>query len=64
MVSFEYLPYLGRSVYIKYEVIQDYQKIESTQDRLMIWGRYSWSDSSSGPWEIFRWIPFGLKAVA
>ena len=64
MVTFEYLPYLGRSVYIWQEVVEEYQKIESAQDRLMIWWKFSWSDSNTGPWEVFRWVPFGLNAVA
>ena len=61
MIEYKYLPYLGRSVYVQYEVVTDYQKIESTRDRKMVWGKWSWSDSSSGPWTVFRWMGFGLK---
>ena len=60
----EYLPYVGRVVWIKYETVELEQKVESSVSRLMVWGVYSWSDAVGGPFEEFRWQPFGLKAVA
>lgn len=64
MITYEYIPYLERSVWVQYERVIEYQRIESSAPRMMVWGKYSWSDSPSGPWTPFRWIPFGLRAVA
>ena len=59
----EYLPVEGAVKWIQKEAVIENINAELEGVRQMIWNRYSFSDSSSGPWTEFRWVPFGLKVV-
>lgn len=59
LISFEYLQYLEKYVYVKYEITEKKQVVPVIGAREFIWGKWSWSDSSVGPWEEFRSMVFG-----
>lgn len=63
-ITFEYLPYLGRSVYIQLEhrVLTEHKM--AGEVRTLVWDVYSYADDNTGPWITFRWIPYGLPVAA
>ena len=54
---------VDRNVYIKYNIIEDYQRINSTQNRKIIWGQWSWSDTNLGPWKPYKYMVYGVYNV-
>lgn len=56
----EYLPYVGAVKWIKKDVIIESQNVESNGNRVMVWHRFQYADTNTGPWTDFRWMPFGL----
>jgi hypothetical protein len=59
IITYEYLPYIEQVVYVKYEVIEKNQVIPIIGERKCLWGKWSWSNASIGPWEEFRSMLFG-----
>lgn len=59
IITYEYLPYIDQTVYIKYETIYDKQIVDGFSLREYVWGKWSHSTSSSGPWIEFRTMLFG-----
>ncbi len=66
-ITYEYLPYLSQFVYIKKEIIEKYQEIESTVPRLMVWSKWSWCNTPSAnplDWTEFRFMAHGVVAAS
>lgn len=59
-ITYEYVPQLGRSVYLKYTVIEKIQVRFPGYTRPMICGVYSFSDTIEGPYDELWWTPFGF----
>lgn len=59
----EYLPYVGAVKWIRKSVVIENINAELEGVRQMIWHKYEYGDSQAGPWEEFRWVPFGLNTA-
>lgn len=62
IISFEYIPLLERSAFLRYRVIDEIQDYLG-ETRRLVWGDWSWSEFSVGPWEPLRTQAFGHDAV-
>ena len=64
IITYEYLPYIEQVTYVKYEIIYDKQVVDGFAKREYVWGKWSYSSSSSGPWTEFRYQLFaGMNRV-
>ena len=62
--TFEYIPSIDRSAYLKIEVIESCDLVDDQVNREMVWHRYSYADAVSGPYDFLYTVPFGLAAVS
>ena len=48
IITYEYLPYIGATVYIKYEAIVDKQLVDGIENREYVWGKWHWGTGTEG----------------
>jgi len=62
--TFEYIPTIDRSAYLKVEVVSGRTFVDFQRDREIVYHRYSYCDTVSGVYETLFSIPYGLEAVS